>query len=649
RSRPMGVALLILGGGLTLLVAASQALPPLAMVTQDLSILIGRVLGRAQRGEMMGLSVRFLQESLPRFWRDVLAAPEGGTTGARLMILVVSLAGAWLGAIVLGWAVASGRSTFGWGMPLLVATGATTILGGGSGAGLLPALALLFALEVATHVARLRRGWEREHADYSDEIAPQVVMWGGLLIGLAVLGALAIPTAPPGWFNAWLWRSVPLPSGIAAIEAQVQIQRPRPRPAPVDVGLSQLPAVSLGQSLQQGPNEQIALRISLGAPLPSTPWPRYWRARVLERYTGTSWFSVARIGMPVAPLSDSSALPHILAQDVEDLRSVRLTLVGLANILATDAVAQAERLPDDSLAALSADALPNHYRILSLPPELAILPPPDTPSPDMSVFLALPLRLPARVRELAHAVARDAATPYDQAIALEHYLRGLPYSYQVSPVPTGGDAVDQFLFEMRQGYCTYYAAAMAVMARSLGIPARIAVGYATGSYEQGRYIVREADAHAWPELYIDGRWLPFEPTPVRSLPDRGGPADPLLPPLPAPRSPPALDVARILAWAFGGLILPTALLSIWLIWRWWVVPPLARALLRLERRGTRAGMPWPVGATLREYAALVALQGDLVTQIELATYSGQILSGQQEVRLARALDRASAAIRPQKQ
>ena len=140
----------------------------------------------------------------------------------------------------------------------------------------------------------------------------------------------------------------------------------------------------------------------------------------------------------------------------------------------------------------------------------------------MSTYLALPRYYAPRVIDLAHVLAGNEPTQYAKALALEAYLRDLPYSYQVQPLPGGGDAVEQFLFDMRQGYCTYYASSMAVMARILGIPARVAIGYATGEYDPATrtYIVHESDAHAWPELYINGQWLPFEPTPVRPLPAR---------------------------------------------------------------------------------------------------------------------------------
>ncbi len=522
-ARLVGAALLALGGGAALLAAAGQSLPPLGLLTRDVADAIDRAGGHASAGGAAWASVRFLGESLPRLWRSALAAPAAGEAGARLITVAVGVAGAWAGAIPLGWAVAARRPLFGWGLPVAAAAGAITILGGGGAQGLLPGLALILALATAAHAAGLRRAWEREGADYTDEIAPQMAAWAALLISMALLGALAIPSSPPGWLSAWIWGDVPLPSGIAAIQSQVQVQQPLPRPA--SVGLSQLPALALGMSLQQGPDEQIALRVSVGEPLAGSPWPRYWRARVLDRYTGSGWASAARVGEPVPPQRGGATPPGGIAQAVEDLRPVRLTLVGQANILAADAAARAERLPDGSLAALSADSLPARYRVISLPPELAAPPLADAAPPELGAFLALPSRLPARVRELAGSVAGGAASPYEKALALERYLRGLPYSYRVAPLSAGGDAVDQFLFEMRQGYCTYYASAMAIMARSLGIPARIAVGYATGSYDAaGRlYSVREADAHAWPELYIGGRWLPFEPTPVRPLPVRGGP------------------------------------------------------------------------------------------------------------------------------
>jgi hypothetical protein len=83
--------------------------------------------------------------------------------------------------------------------------------------------------------------------------------------------------------------------------------------------------------------------------------------------------------------------------------------------------------------------------------------------------------------------------------------------------------VDWFLFENRRGYCDYYATAMAVMCRVLGIPARIAQGYTSGEYVAavGGYRVHQLNAHAWPELFFPGHgWIEFEPTSSQPLPAR---------------------------------------------------------------------------------------------------------------------------------
>ncbi|HEX9609497.1 MAG TPA: transglutaminase domain-containing protein [Candidatus Limnocylindria bacterium] len=125
----------------------------------------------------------------------------------------------------------------------------------------------------------------------------------------------------------------------------------------------------------------------------------------------------------------------------------------------------------------------------------------------------------ARVRDLALEVTAGTQNPYQQAKALARYLSHDPsFTYATrAPVPAAGqDLVDFFLFdeEGRTGYCQYYASAMALMARSLGLPARVAVGFAPGeALEDGTYLVREANAHSWVEIYFPGYgWEIFEAT-----------------------------------------------------------------------------------------------------------------------------------------
>jgi hypothetical protein len=129
-------------------------------------------------------------------------------------------------------------------------------------------------------------------------------------------------------------------------------------------------------------------------------------------------------------------------------------------------------------------------------------------------YLQLPDSLPERVRLLADDITQNATTPYDKAVAIEQYLRQIPYNDQIAGPAPDQDGVDYFLFESKQGYCEYYASAMVVMLRSVGVPARYVRGYSQGlKGDDGLYHVQEKDGHAWPEVFFPGYgWVEFEPT-----------------------------------------------------------------------------------------------------------------------------------------
>ena len=116
---------------------------------------------------------------------------------------------------------------------------------------------------------------------------------------------------------------------------------------------------------------------------------------------------------------------------------------------------------------------------------------------------------------LKKIVPNPKATMYDKAVALETYLR-TNYKYNTNIHPKSGeDAVMWFLFDnsAKDGFCNYYSSAMALMARSLGIPARVVAGYTHGSLENGQYIIRGVDAHSWTQVYFAGYgWVNFEPS-----------------------------------------------------------------------------------------------------------------------------------------
>lgn len=173
-------------------------------------------------------------------------------------------------------------------------------------------------------------------------------------------------------------------------------------------------------------------------------------------------------------------------------------------------------------------------------------------------YLQLPTSVTQRTRDLAQQVVGDAgaSNPFDQAMALQDYLRATyPYELNSPPPPEDKDFVDDFLFETKTGRCEHYATAMVVMLRSLGVPARLVSGYHRGDPNPGGdgYIYREDQAHTWVEAFFpDYGWIPFEPTPSENAfaygdqPTNPTPAaqpTPLPTPTPTPEPTPTAEAA----------------------------------------------------------------------------------------------------------
>ncbi|CAM3869447.1 DUF3488 domain-containing protein [Nocardiopsis gilva] len=135
-----------------------------------------------------------------------------------------------------------------------------------------------------------------------------------------------------------------------------------------------------------------------------------------------------------------------------------------------------------------------------------------------SQYLSVPEGVDSRVAGLARSIVRGADTPHERAVVLQDWFTregGFTYDLRPPPMPPGADPLSHFLFASRVGYCEQFAGSMALMARQVGIPARVATGYTAGTeVADGRWKVAQSDAHAWPELYFEGQgWLRFEPTP----------------------------------------------------------------------------------------------------------------------------------------
>ncbi len=220
---------------------------------------------------------------------------------------------------------------------------------------------------------------------------------------------------------------------------------------------------------------------------------------------------------------------------------------------------------------------------------------------DFDQYLALPEGMPAVIASDAEEVTAAATSDYGRAVALQEFFRNGAFTYsETAPVEqgydgSGMDVLAKFL-EVKSGYCIHFASAMAVMARTLGIPSRVAVGFLPGEKEtekvDGRtqYRVTTQNVHAWPELYFEGiGWTRFEPTPGRgfvpSYADEETPGVPITPtPTSTPTPTPTPTVAPTTTAAPqdpGEAVSGAATQSAALGWLWAVIVVLGAVLLLL--------------------------------------------------------------------
>ncbi len=247
-----------------------------------------------------------------------------------------------------------------------------------------------------------------------------------------------------------------------------------------------------------------------------SPVASYWRGSLLDQYDGVGWLpSVFRL-----TLTDEGSGEFVFSDS--DRSPVRSEWYAQTYYLMADQPYAFFTgynpgrlyLPDSAQTVLRRGTV---YRAISPLPRLTAerLRRDSVDTKDLA-HLALP-PLSDRTAALADSIVREAATDYDKAARLEQFLlRNYRYDLRVAPLAPGRDAVDTFLFEGQAGYCAQFATAMAVMARHVGLPARVAVGYLPGVYDPmtGAYRVRAGDAHAWVEIHFrSSGWVAFDPTP----------------------------------------------------------------------------------------------------------------------------------------
>ncbi|HEX7234893.1 MAG TPA: transglutaminase-like domain-containing protein, partial [Nitrosospira sp.] len=152
-------------------------------------------------------------------------------------------------------------------------------------------------------------------------------------------------------------------------------------------------------------------------------------------------------------------------------------------------------------------------------------------------YLQLPRDFSPRIQELAKEITAGAQTPFEKVTLITRYLRDhIVYSQTIPNPPSNKDSLEWVVFDYKQAYCVYYASAEVLMLRSVGIPARMAVGFTQGERDGNKYVVRRLNSHAWPEVYFPNiGWVEFEPTAGQAPLDRPlPPQDPANPNLLAP-------------------------------------------------------------------------------------------------------------------
>ncbi len=480
------------------------------------------------------LAVVELDGQLQGFFLAVVRGGSGADNYVFVLLLAFSL---WIMAYFGAWAVFRWQRVW-W---AVIVAGAALLLNTNYAKDDLTLYLILFLLSalllvVRASVAVYEQEWRRSQVGYSSEVVTSVLQ-AGLIVSVAAI-LLA-------WMAPSVLASRPLqPFWDKVAEPWRKLQE---RSAEVFQGLNYnnpAPLVQMGDR-----------RMFFGGPVTLTDTPiadiraatgRFWRVRVFHDYLGDGWLSNDPDMLLVEGNKQELAFPAL------DLRRELTQTVRIHDGVGPgDALIAAGQPLRASVPLRAAVSLVSYGQDLVRTREGDIFPPaPGDPSvlytrqplqpeetyevlssiteadeeslreagtkyPDWVAprYLRLPDTLPTRVRLLAEQITNGLETPYDKAKAIEAYLRQLPYNLRISGPAAGQDGVDYFLFDEQEGYCDYYASAMVVMLRSVGVPARYVRGYARAQKEEGVYRLLESDGHAWPEVFFpDYGWVEFEPT-----------------------------------------------------------------------------------------------------------------------------------------
>jgi transglutaminase-like putative cysteine protease len=303
-----------------------------------------------------------------------------------------------------------------------------------------------------------------------------------------------------------------------------------PKAGHTGVAIAVDPIVSVRPQLQQNPAVTL---FTVTATRPS-----YWRLLSLDAFDGTQWtasnFPSAGESESISGSRSLGTLPDVKFNRIDQ----QVTFDQLRSpYLPAAYVPLSVNVPEGSIRYDRTDSLllsptgtdkgysysVTSYQPAPAPEQLDSILSPDPNEALVLRNIALPVGTPPQFQAIAGDITRSEGTMYGKVLAIQDYLRtNFRYTLAPPPPPAGANPLLYFLTRSKAGYCVQFAGAMAVLLRSLGIPARVALGYTQGTPDErhpGRYIVSTTNAHTWVEVQFPGYgWLPFEPTPSRSNP-----------------------------------------------------------------------------------------------------------------------------------
>jgi transglutaminase-like putative cysteine protease len=453
-----------------------------------------------------GATLSALGDDLDAAWRvfQDVKAPAPVVNG----FIVATAVAIWFLAFVADWAAFRARAAFEALLPATTLFLFAAALGAPGGrvasAAVFAAAALLFVLLHRTLVQEESATWAASHRDRGRW---SLLGTGAALAAVAVLaGAVTGPRLPGAEADAVIdWRHIGEDEPTRVVPS---------------------PMVDLRTRIVEQPNVEV---FTVRSDVPS-----YWRLTALDEFDGQIWKS--SYGTDNA----DGELPRAVdsAADTQSARQT-VTVEALAGVWlpaafeprSLDAGDTDVGWDEDSSTLIVDRDVPTSdgmtYEVTSAIPtwteEQLRQVSDDVPAEFREQYTALPEAVSPEVRGLAETVIgrASARTPYDRAMALQGYLRSSWFTYDQTVGPgAGADALSAFLFQTRRGYCEQFAGAFAAMARAVGLPTRVAVGFTWGARdpeETTLYRVRGVHAHAWPEVYFHGYgWVPFEPTPQRA-------------------------------------------------------------------------------------------------------------------------------------